>query len=85
MQTHVQAKSVNMDPAKLTATVYGAARQPLRREISYYLNTNPNLVPPGQSVIQNYVTVTVTYEWVPELILVGPINLTSTSTVAMSY
>ena len=49
------------------------------------VNTDPNLSRPGQSVIQNYVTVTVTYQWVPELILVGPIILTSTSTVAMSY
>jgi len=33
----------------------------------------------------NSVTVTVSYPWVPELYLVGPINLTSTSTMPMSY
>jgi len=33
----------------------------------------------------NTVTVTVNYNWVPELYLVGPITLTSTSTVPMSY
>jgi hypothetical protein len=46
---------------------------------------NPNLVPPGQSIIQNYVTVTVTYNWMPELYLVGPLTLTSTSKMPMSY
>jgi Flp pilus assembly protein TadG len=30
------------------------------------------------------VTVTVTYQWMPELFLVGPINLTSTSTMAIT-
>jgi Flp pilus assembly protein TadG len=86
VETYVQAKAVNMDPAKLTATVSWSSPSTISpRNIPYYVNTDPNLVPPGQTVIQNYVTVTVTYEWVPELILVGPINLTSTSTVAMSY
>jgi Flp pilus assembly protein TadG len=37
------------------------------------------------STINNYVTVTVSYEWFPELFLVGPITLTSTSTAPMSY
>ncbi len=33
----------------------------------------------------NTVTVTVTYQWFPEWYIVGPITLTSTSTVAMQY
>jgi Flp pilus assembly protein TadG len=33
----------------------------------------------------NTVTVTVTYTWMPEWFLVGPINLSSSSTVPMSY
>jgi Flp pilus assembly protein TadG len=33
----------------------------------------------------NLVTVTITYPWIPELWLVGPINLSSTATLAMSY
>jgi hypothetical protein len=36
-------------------------------------------------VYQNYVTVTVTYQWLPEFYLVGPINLSSTSKAAMAY
>src|SRR5436190_1509742 len=57
----------------------------VRQNMPTYLDTDPTLVPPGQKSVQNYVTITVTYQWLPELILVGPINLTSTSTVAMSY
>lgn len=86
VQTYVESKAVGLNPSKLTATITWSSPSTLSpRSAPIYLNTDPNLVPPGQSVFVNYVTVTVTYEWVPELILVGPINLTSTSTVAMSY
>ncbi len=37
------------------------------------------------TTVTNTVSVTVTYPWVPELYVVGPINLTSTSTVPMCY
>ncbi len=33
----------------------------------------------------NNVTVTITYKWMPEFYLIGPINLSSTSTMAVSY
>jgi Flp pilus assembly protein TadG len=33
----------------------------------------------------NTVTVAVSYEWFPEMYLIGPINLTSTSTAQMNY
>lgn len=33
----------------------------------------------------NTVTVTVTYQWIPELYLAGPFSLTSTSTAQMIY
>jgi Flp pilus assembly protein TadG len=45
-------------------------------------NTNSN--PPGQP-LQNTVSVTVTYKWMPEMYVAGPINLTSTSVMPMSY
>ncbi len=35
--------------------------------------------------VANTVTVTVTYPWVPEMYLVGPIYLTGSSTLPMSY
>jgi Flp pilus assembly protein TadG len=38
----------------------------------------------GQSRVST-VTVTVTYPWLPELFLVGPINLSSTCVIPMSY
>jgi Flp pilus assembly protein TadG len=45
---------------------------------------NPNSIPPG-APLNNSVNVTVTYNWIPELYVAGPINLTSTSTMPMSY
>jgi Flp pilus assembly protein TadG len=45
---------------------------------------NPNSTPPG-APIDNTVSVMVTYQWTPELFLTGPINLTSTSVMPMSY
>ena len=35
--------------------------------------------------VTNTVNVTVTYPWIPELFLVGPINLTSTAVMPLSY
>ncbi len=35
--------------------------------------------------VQNTVTVTVSYTWLPEMYLVGPITLTGSSTLPMSY
>ena len=45
---------------------------------------NPNSTPPGEP-LYNAVRVTVTYPWVPEMYLAGPINLTSTSIMPMSF
>jgi len=45
---------------------------------------NPNSTPPGEPVY-NSVSVTVTYPWVPEMYIIGPINLTSTSVMPMSF
>jgi hypothetical protein len=38
-----------------------------------------------ETPIGNKVTVTVTYTWIPEMYLVGPYTLTSTSTAQMLY
>ena len=45
---------------------------------------NPNSTPPGQP-LYNGVQVTVTYQWTPDLYITGPINLTSTSVMPMSF
>jgi Flp pilus assembly protein TadG len=39
----------------------------------------------GSPPVYNNVSVTVTYQWTPELYITGPINLTSTSVMPMSY
>jgi len=45
---------------------------------------NPNSTPPGEP-LYNGVQVTVTYQWTPDLYITGPINLTSTSVMPMSF
>ena len=44
-------------------------------------------MPPGQIVIRNNVIVTLKYDWMPEtnFLGIGPITLTSTSEMPMSY
>jgi Flp pilus assembly protein TadG len=45
---------------------------------------NPNSTPPGEP-IYNDVIVTVNYQWSPEFYITGPLTLTSTSKMPMSY
>jgi len=45
---------------------------------------NPNSTPLGEPQY-NGVQVTVTYQWTPDLYITGPLNLTSTSVMPMSY
>ena len=47
-------------------------------------SVNPNSSPAGLAMY-NAVKVTVSYSWTPELYVAGPINLTSTSMMQMSY
>src|SRR5260370_14661628 len=86
MRTYLLPKASLLDPSQLTITVSWpppAGATPVN--MPSYVDTNPNLIPPGQKVIQNYVTVTVSNTWIPELYLLVPTNLTSTSTMAMAY
>ena len=86
MQAYVADQAVGMDSSQLSVSIsWSAPSTIVPRNIPTYMNTDPTLVPPAQKVYQNYATVTVSYQWMPEVLLVGPINLTSTSTVAMSY
>lgn len=48
---------------------------------SSWTNTTTNTA----TTADNLVTVTITYPWYPEFLLGGPINLTSTAVMAMSY
>lgn len=45
---------------------------------------NPNSTPPGQP-LYNGVQVTVTYQWTDDLYITGPLSLTSTSVMPMSF
>jgi len=68
--------AVALDPNYLTYSVtWDKSNHPL--EVT---NVGGYEVPVG-----NTVTVTVTYQWFPELLLVGPFTLTSTSTAQMVY
>ena len=47
--------------------------------------TNSSLTPPQNIQLGNVVMVTVSYQWTPELYLMGPITLSSTAVMPMSY
>jgi Flp pilus assembly protein TadG len=86
------------NPAAAAADVYNNAIAPMAiglnpNNLTYSVswNTtnsptsfNPNSNPPGMP-LYNSVSVTVNYAWTPELYVTGPITLTSTSTIPMSY
>jgi Flp pilus assembly protein TadG len=66
--------AVNLDLSQLSCTVtWNANNMPYSVNSDYEKPTN------------NTVTVTVNYNWFPEVYLVGPIVLSSTSTLPMSY
>ncbi|MBA3482188.1 MAG: pilus assembly protein [Pirellulales bacterium] len=81
--------------AASAADVYTSAIQPrlvgldpdqLNYQVTWNQNNMPLTVTSDYSApVGNTVTVRVTYQWFPELYLVGPIALTSTSTAQMAY
>ena len=86
LRSYLLPKTTLLDPNQLSVAVSWIAPSGINpANIPTYLDTDPSLVPPGQIVYRNYVTVTVTYQWMPELYLIGPITLTSTSVMPMSY
>jgi hypothetical protein len=73
-ETAVKPQAVGLDKSKLSCSVTWNTSN---RVVTV---TNDVQNPKG-----NTVSVTVSYQWLPELLLVGPFNLTSTSTVQMCY
>ena len=83
------------NPAATAADVYTNAIEPrlvglrphnLSCDVTWNRNNMPLSVRSDYSnPVGNTVTVKVTYEWFPEVFLVGPISLTSTSTAQMAY
>jgi Flp pilus assembly protein TadG len=69
--------AVGLTPSNLTYSVtWNTSNSPT--------SPNPNSNPVGLP-LDNTVSVTVSYQWTPELYLTGPFNLTSTSVMPMSY
>jgi hypothetical protein len=82
----VRNKAVLLNPNYLQVNVSWTAPSGVSPvNMPTYVDTDPNLVPPGQTVIQNYVIVTVRYQWFPQMYLTGPIVLSSTSKMPMTY
>ncbi len=81
--------------AATASDVYNNAIAPMATnldmtQLSYTVTWNSNNMPyhissDYETPTCNTVTVTVSYNWIPELYLVGPITLSSTSTMPMSY
>ena len=70
----IQPGIVGLDPSRLSYQItWNQSNMPQSATTSYS-------TPKG-----NTVSVTLTYQWVPELILTGPIALTSTATAQMAY
>ena len=66
--------SMTLDPSQLTYSVtWNKSNKPLEVSEQY------------ERPIGNTVTVTVTYQWIPEMYLAGPLTLSSTSTAQMIY
>ena len=70
----VKPRFMTVDPARVTYSVtWDQSNAPVRVATSY------------EKPVVNTVTVTVTYNWVPEMYLVGPITLTGRSTLPMAH
>jgi Flp pilus assembly protein TadG len=86
LRSLIETKAATLDPSKITVNISWTAASGITPvNIPTYADPNPYLVPPGQTVVQNNVIVTVTYQWFPEAFFIGPITLTSTSKMPMSY
>src|SRR6516162_1888338 len=85
LTAYVLPKGVLLDSSQLTVSVsWSAPAGYIPPNMPSYVDTTPPFLPAGQQTFQNYVSVTVTYQWMPEMYLFVPITLTSTSVMAMS-
>jgi len=89
MRNYLTQETVGLDPKYLAVAVKwetmdsAGTRTPAPGNYPYYVDTTTPV--PGQVVNQNYVVVTVTYTWFPEAFLLGPITISSTAEMPMSY
>jgi hypothetical protein len=87
MQVSVQMTVItpnSTSPATTETVDWDNTVQNLNRS-PYSAWTDNSATPPANVEVSNMVTVTVTYQWMPELFLVGPFNLSSTAVMPMSY
>jgi hypothetical protein len=73
------------NPAATPADIYNNSILPMAvglnlNNLNYAVAWNTT-----KSPYNNSVSVTVTYQWTPDLYITGPLNLTSTSVMPMSY
>ncbi len=90
LSTYLATKTALLDPNLLQVSVSWVDSAGVRithvpPNMPTYVDADPNLIPPGQRVVQSNVAVTVTYQWLPEVYSLGPISLSSTSRMPMSY
>lgn len=86
LRSYLIGRTVALDSSLLQVDVSYTAPSgvnPVNQPI--FVDPDPNLVPPGQKTVQNYVIVTVSYQWTPGLFNLAPITLTSTSEMPMVY
>jgi Flp pilus assembly protein TadG len=79
-----QSEAGNASPVTST-DVYNNSIKPLvvaldTTKLTYSVTYSPDMTSPGSTV-----TVVVNYQWMPEMYLVGPINLSCKSTRIMAY
>jgi Flp pilus assembly protein TadG len=88
MTSYLTQEMIALDPQRLTVHVAwetmdsSGTRAAAPGNYPAYPDT---AAPVAGQVKQNYVVVTVSYQWFPEAFLVGPITLTSTAEMPMSY
>lgn len=86
LSSYLAGKSTLLDPSRLAVDVaFTAPNNYTPANMPTYVDTDASLVPPGQKTFRNNVIVKVTYQWSPEIFPIGPITLTSTSQMPMSY
>lgn len=81
MQSYVNPRMILLNSNSVSTSISWTA--PGNSNMPTYADTTGT--PPSENSITNYVTVTVSYTWMPEAYLIGPFTLKSTATVAMSY
>ena len=89
LTSYLAQQTISLDPNYLTVHVTwetmdsSGTRAAAPGNYPSYVDTTTPV--PGQVVNQNYVVVTVTYTWFPEAFLLGPITISSTAEMPMSY